>query len=379
MSRRKWSPGDPRRSPGEGSIYERSNGLFAGAITVAPGRRKTFYGKSRREVQQKMVAAMRDHQLGLLPTGGRQTVEQVLTVWLEQVAKPKVRPKTYITYSQLLKDHVIPSIGKVAVERLRPEQVQALLNRKSTEGLSPRSVFHIRATLRAGLNNAVRWGAVARNVVTLTDPPRVPSAPVQVLSQGQARTLLDAARGHDLEGLLTVAVGLGLRQGEALGLRWLDVDLERNELDVRHALQRIDGELVLVEPKTEKSRRTIVMPAVVTAALWDHRQREVERRQALLHDSGFVFCRPDGSPLDGPGVTRRFQRLLAQAGLPRMPFHGLRHSAASLMLAAGVQPLVVQETLGHSSIATTMGIYAHVLATGRSDAADIMDRVLGGS
>jgi integrase len=124
---------------------------------------------------------------------------------------------------------------------------------------------------------------------------------------------------------------------------------------------------------------TIIMPAPLTAALSDHRQREIERRQVLLHDSGFVFCRPDGRPLDGIGVTKRFKRLLATAGLPRMPFHGLRHSAASLMLAAGVQPRVVQEILGHSTISTTMAIYAHVLPSGRNDAADAMGRVLWGS
>jgi len=326
-----------------------------------------------------MVVAMRDHQLGPLPTGGRQTVVQVLTIWLEQVARPKVRPKTLTTYRQILRDHILPVLGKMQVERLRPEHVQALLNQKTAEGLSPRTVFHIRAILRAGLNHGVKWGAVPRNVVTLTDAPRVPSKPVQVLTQEQARTLLDAARGTDLEALLTVALGLGLRQGEALGLRWLDVDLERRELHVRHALQRIDHELVLIEPKTNQSRRTITMPATVAGALRDHRKREVERRQALLHDANFVFGRADGSPLDGTGVTKRFQRMLARVGLPRMPYHGLRHSAASLMLAAGVQPRVVQETLGHSNIATTMGIYAHVLASGRTDAADIMDRVLGGS
>ena len=135
-------------------------------------------------------------------------------------------------------------------------------------------------------------------------------------------------------------------------------------------------QLILIEPKTEQSRRTITMPMTVTDALRAHREREIDRRQALLHDTSFVFCRSDGSPLDGTGVTKRFQRLLLMVGLPRMTFHGLRHSAASLMLAAGVQPRVVQETLGHSNIATTMGIYAHVLASGRTDAADIMDRVL---
>jgi integrase len=336
-----------------------------------------MYGKTKAEVKRRLIAAQRDHQLGLLPTGRVQTVEQVLRAWLEQVARPRVRPRTYIRYRQVVEQYLIPGLGRYPVDRLRPDQVQAFLNSKAAE-LSPRSVHHLRAILRTGLANAVRWGAVPRNVVTLTDPPRVPDQHVTVLDPAQAGTLLRAAAGHDHEALITVAIALGLRQGEALGLRWQDVDLGGRQLHVRNALQRLDGHLQLVEPKTEQSRRTITLPSAVVAALQLQRAHQAAQRGALIHESGYVFAHPDGSPLDGTRVTRQFQRLLATAGLPRMTFHQLRHSCASLLLAQGVSPKGVQEVLGHSNVSTTLNIYSHLLPSVRQDIADAMDRMLGG-
>ncbi|HEY8864495.1 MAG TPA: site-specific integrase, partial [Candidatus Dormibacteraeota bacterium] len=172
------------------------------------------------------------------------------------------------------------------------------------------------------------------------------------------------------------ALALGLRQGEALGLRWHDVDLEARQLHVRHALQRIDGRLQLVEPKTARSRRTITMPATVVNALRDHRRRQQDEQRPIVQLAGFVFAHPDGSPLDGSVVTHQFQKLLKRAGLPRLRFHDLRHSCASLLLAQGVSARMVMETLGHSNISTTMDIYSHVMPSLRQDAADAMDRVL---
>ena len=365
-------------SPGDGSVYYRPDkGLWAAVVTVSPGRRRTMYGKTKAEVKRRLIAAQRDHQLGLLPTGRVQTVEQVLRAWLEQVARPRVRPRTYIRYRQVVEQYLIPGLGRYPVDRLRPDQVQAFLNSKAAE-LSPRSVHHLRAILRTGLANAVRWGAVPRNVVTLTDPPRVPDQHVTVLDPAQAGTLLRAAAGHDHEALITVAIALGLRQGEALGLRWQDVDLGGRQLHVRNALQRLDGHLQLVEPKTEQSRRTITLPSAVVAALQLQRAHQAAQRGALIHESGYVFAHGDGSPLDGTRVTRQFQKLLATAGLPRMTFHQLRHSCASLLLAQGVSPKGVQEVLGHSNVSTTLNIYSHLLPSVRQDIADAMDRMLGG-
>jgi integrase len=293
---------------------------------------------------------------------------------LEQAAKPRVRPATYAMYTLMVTKHLIPNIGEVPLEKLTPRHVQTMLNAKAAAGLAPRSVHRFRAVLRTALNQAVRWGDVPRNVAALTDPPRVEAHAITFLDAAQAGRLLAAAAGEPLQALYTVAIALGLRQGEALGLRWQDVDLEARQLHVRHALQRIDGKLQLVEPKTTLSRRTITMPAAVINALREHQRRQLKEQMRI--DGGFVFAHPDGSPLDGTVVTHQFQKLLKRAGLPRIRFHDLRHSCASLLLAHGISARMVMETLGHSNISTTMDIYSHVMPSLRHEAADAMDRVL---
>ncbi|HVD00377.1 MAG TPA: site-specific integrase [Candidatus Dormibacteraeota bacterium] len=373
-----------RRGHNEGSIYRRQDGLWAAAVDLGRvnGRRsrQTFYGATRKEVQDWLKVALRDQQLGTLPAASRETVGQFLTAWLEDSAKPRLRPSTFRSYSDLVRLHVLPTIGHHRLDRLTPQQVQTMLNAKLAEGLSARRVEYLRAVLRTALNQAVKWGMVARNAAGLTNPPRVKTRPVQVLSPDEARRFLEVAQGDRLEALFVVALSLGLRQGEALGLQWEDVDLKKRSLSVAHALQRIDGKMQLVEPKTERSRRTIRMPEVVAGALTAHQQQQ--RKDRLLagarwKESRFIFTTTVGTPLEGPSVTRHFQQLLKQAGLPRLRFHDLRHSCASLLLAQGVAPRVVMETLGHSQISLTMNTYSHVMPAVQAEAAVAMDRVLG--
>ena len=373
-----------RRGHNEGSIFQRQNGLWAGQVDL--GRvngkrtRKTFYGATRKEVADRLAAALRDQQLGSLPSAGRETVGQFLTGWLEDSAKPKLRPSTFRSYSDLVRLHLIPTIGHVRLERLTPQQVQAMLNAKGAGGLSPRRVEYIRAVLRAALNQAVRWGLIARNAAGLSTAPRVIRRPVEVLSPVDAQRFLEAARGDRFEALYTVSLSLGLRQGEVLGLRWQDVDLTARTLSVAHALQRVDRKLQLVQPKTDRSRRTIRMPQVVANALLEHRARQDESRflaGGRWTETSLIFTTSLGTPLEGINVTRLFQRLLAETGLPRLRFHDLRHSCASLLLAQGVAPRVVMETLGHSQIGLTMNTYTHVMPAVQAEAAEAMDRVFG--
>lgn len=210
---------------------------------------------------------------------------------------------------------------------------------------------------------------------------RVPRYELTPLDPAQARRLLDVIRGDRLEALYTVALAVGLRQGEALGLRWEDVDLDAGMMNVRHALQRVDGRLVLVEPKSHTSRRTIALPAGTVAALREHRRRQLEERVLAgrrWQDQDLTFTTTIGTPLDGTAVTKRFQRLLAYAGLPRQRFHDLRHACASLLLAQGVHPRVVMEVLGHSQISLTMNTYSHVIPALQREAADRMEALLAG-
>ena len=182
------------------------------------------------------------------------------------------------------------------------------------------------------------------------------------------------------DGPYTVALAIGLRQGEALGLEWADIDLEGGALHVRHALQRVDGRLVQVEPKTKRSRRTIPLPELAIAALHAHRGRQLQEQLwqgSRWQESGYVFTTMIGTPLDGVSVTKAFQRILRRVGLPHQRFHDLRHGCASLLLAQGVSPRVVMEILGHSQISLAMHTYSHVIPSLERDALSKIDVLFG--
>jgi integrase len=375
-----------RRGANEGTIRERADGRWEARVLVTgpDGRRtrRSLLGRSRAQVRDKLQAALRGEAAGLPPVGERLAVGSFLDVWLRDAVRPKVRPKTFVSYAGIVRVHLVPGLGHLPLARLTPQQVQAFLNRKSAEHLAPRTVAYIRAVLRQALGQAERWGLVSRNSARLAEPPRVPRREVQPLAPDEARAFLEAIRGDRLEALYLVAIGVGLRQGEILGLSWTNVDFGASTITVRNALQRVNGKLELVEPKSATSHRVVALPAFVVNALRAHRTRQ--RTERLLagsrwHDDprGLVFTTTVGTPMDGIAVTRRFQASLAVAGLPRQRFHDLRHACASLLLAQGVAPRVVMETLGHSQISLTMNTYSHVIpALGRA-AADQMDVALG--
>lgn len=213
------------------------------------------------------------------------------------------------------------------------------------------------------------------------EPPKAARYEVRPLTTEQARVLLEAIRGDRHEALYLVTMATGLRQGEAFGLRWDDVDLDTGTITVRHQLQRINGTPTLTAPKSARSRRTIALPAFVVPALKAHRTRQKAERLAAgvrWQDWKLVFTNPTGGPLT-PNVTTAFARLLKAAGLPKQRFHDLRHLCASLMLAQGVHPRVVMEQLGHSQISVTMNTYSHVAPALQREAAERMDALLTGT
>jgi integrase len=375
-----------RRGSGEGNIYQRADGRWEARIQLgyAHGRRrrKSFYGYTRAEVQEKLTQALRDQHQGLsVGTDDRQTVGQFLTRWLADSVQPSVRPKTYTTYESYVRCHLIPELGRIPLVRLSPSDVQGLMNRKLQSGLSPRTVHHIRAVLRRALNQANRWALVPRNVATLVDAPRVPRYEVRIMTPDEARQFLRAVQGDRLEALFTMALMIGLRQGELLGLQWDDIDLSTNRLVIRRALQRVNGRLQLVEPKTQSSRRMLVLPPMVVEALHGHRVRQLEERLwagSRWQEHSLVFTTSVGTPLDGTNVTHRLHAILVDEGLLRLRFHDLRHACASLLLAQGVHPRVVMEQLGHSQISLTLNTYSHVLPSLQAEAAQRMEELLAG-
>jgi len=363
-----------RRGHGEGSIYQRSDGRWAASITLEGRKRKTLYGKTRKEVQEKLRVAQNEQKQRLLTLGPQQMLKQYLEYWLEEVHRPTIRVGSYVGYRRVLDNHLIPILGHIQLQKLTPQDVQSLYTQKLKEGLSSRTLRTTHAILHKALDDAVRWKFVAQNMCDLVSPPRLTKHEIQTLTQEQARKLLEVARGHRLEALLTVAVATGMRRGELLGLRWQDIDVANKSLYIRRTVNQYPSfGYVENEPKTARSRRKIILPEFVLDALERHRAHQsVIRLKAgsAWHERGLVFCNTLGDYQNTQYLGMLFRALLKEAGLPRIRFHDLRHSAATLLLSMGVHPKVVQELLGHSNISMTMDTYSHVLPSMQQEAMD---------
>ena len=310
---------------------------------------------------------------------GRLTVAEFLQQWLE-AHKAAVRPRTWTRYEEYVRRHAIPAIGQVALSKLTPQRLQQLYADRLQVGLSPSTVHHLHAVLRTALAQAERWELVARNVATLVDPPRLERHEMRTLSPEEARVLLETVRGERLEVLYVLALSTGMRQGELLGLRWRDVNLESGTLQVRQALHATRDGYIFSEPKTHRSRRLIQLGQRAVGALRRHRVAQAAERLRVgsaWKDNDLVFANEIGRPMDPSNLLKRFRRLLEDAGLPRLRFHDLRHTAATLLLGEGVHPKVVSDLLGHAQIGITLDLYSHVTPTMQQAAADALDAVLG--
>lgn len=379
-----------RRGHGEGSIYQRADGRWCGVAHAGyehgTRRRKYVYGRTRQDVARKLEKAQADQQRGAPVCDDAITLGRFVEDWWLPQVRPSVRPTTYEGYEQVMRKHVLPELGRHRLTKLTPRDLQALMASKLGE-LSPRSVRKIRDVLRIALAQAERWDMVPRNVARLVTPPKVERPTYSILEPGQTRALLAAVEGHELEGIIAVALTAGLRRGECLALRWEDVDLDAAELRVTGSLQRLKGGgRVRLPPKTERSRRTVPLVRAAVAAL--RRQRAAQARQRLRagrrwHGSEpsspecYVFTNPAGQPFEESDLASGFRQVLDIAKLPKMRFHDLRHSAASTLFALGVPARIIMETLGHSMISTTLDIYTHVTPTALREGADALDAFLG--
>lgn len=370
-----------KRGNHEGSLYQRADGRWAAEISLPNGKRKVFYGKTRKEVEKKLRDALNDLEKGVLPPDGRQTVEQFLNYWLSAV-EHDIEPSTFRGYGFHVR-RFIKEFGKVALAKLTPQQVQAFYARLLKQGLAPTTTNRTHAIIKGALKDAMRLGLISRNVLDIVRPPRYEPAPKQVLTEEQARQLLKAVRGDRLEALYVLVLATGMREGELFALLWGDVDFESGSLEVRHGLQRTIQGYRMHRPKTRSSKRTIALAPHVVKALQQHRQRQ-EEEKLILGDAwdctyDLVFPNAFGRPKKPTNFIRKqFPRMLAKAGLPDIDFHDLRHTAATLLLKRGVHIKVVSEMLGHSSISITLQIYAHVLPNMQRDAADMVAKMFGG-
>jgi integrase len=340
-----------------------------------------FYGKKQSEMIAKLDEAANDLRHGMLVVGSNTTVQEYLENWLENVHKPTIRLSTYLNYGKLLKNYLVPGLGKVTLHKLTPQQVQAFYSQKISDGLAPKTVNNIHGVLHKALDNAVKWNILPRNVCDAVTPPRIPRKEQNVLTKQQAHTLLEEVRAHRLEALLTLAITTGMREGELLALHWQDIHFEGRTLQVKRAVSYLKGYgYVESEPKTAKGRRMISLPAFVVDVLLRHRAQQQDQRRGVGDawiDKDLVFTNAQGYYYSSSTLRKVFRRFLVSIGLPHMRFHDLRHSAATILLAMKVHPKVVQEILGHSQITMTLDVYSHALPSMQEDVTRQWDSEFG--
>ena len=379
-------PSYRHRSPGEGSVYQAADGRWRGAATWTnpdgTRGRRIVSARTQADARDKLDEVRRELRLGTVPaTSRRLTVAEYLLAWLGR-DRARVRPSTSHGRSVHVRVHLVPALGRIPLVRLTPHDVERMTSGMVAAGRSARTALHARATLRRALADAVRDGLVARNAAADSRPPYVAHRRIEYLDADQVRRLLAATRRDDFGPLYAVAASTGLRLGELLGLRWSDVDLDARTLRVARALVRdAAGGWSVAEPKSARSRRTLALPSVAVAALTEQRARQDVARAAAGPDwqdvDGTIFTDLLGRSLRPHVVSSAYRRARDRVGLPDVPFHGLRHSAATLALAEGVPLAVVSDMLGHSGIAITAAHYAAIVPALRRDAADAMDRALG--
>lgn len=369
-----------RRDNHAGTYRERPDGTWEGRMSLPNGKRKSFYGRTKADVQAKIKQAQQDQDNGVDLSAKRETVAQYLTRWLKASVKPAVKTKTYEGYESIVRVRVVPRIGKRDLSKLTPLHLQELYADLATDGLAARSIRHTHAVLRRAFRQAVRWGLIARNPCDGATPPKAARTEPAVWTAEQAGAFLVATAQHPMHALYVLALSTGMRQGELLGLRWGDVDLAGGRLTVQRAVQRQrDGKLHFVAPKTAKSRRSIVLGSVAVAALTAQRDRLAFVRKAAGErwaEQDLIFPNETGGPLDPSWQTAVFKQAVNAAGLPPIRFHDLRHTAATLLLTKGTHPKIVADLLGHTSIAITLDVYSAYVPAAHAAAAATMDAIL---
>jgi integrase len=369
---------------GEGGITRhKKSGLYMARYTIQTPtgpKRKTPYGKTRREVGERLTKAKADRDGGLVFDADNIKLGGYLGRWLTDSVRDTVRPTTFERYEQIVRLHLRPVLGQLKLKNLTSAHVRGLYRQKLDAGLAPRTVQYVHVTLHKALEQAIADGLIPRNATEAVKPPQVRREEMRPLTAKQVRILFDAAKGDRLAALYVLAVTTGLRQGELLGLKWDDVDLEAGTLQVRRTLTTAKGGPQLTSPKTKGSRRTVKLPQTALEALRSHLERqlgEIDQAGSLWRENGLIFASESGDPLDRRNVTtHQFKPLLKRAGLPQIRFHELRHTCATLLLSKNVNPKIVSEMLGHASIAITLDTYSHVLPNMQDSAAKAMEDAL---
>lgn len=364
-----------------GSLRQRSKGSWSLKVYFGrdpeTGQNRYKYETVRgtkRDAEARLAQLIHAVETGTELNAKRLTVANYLEEWLTSRER-KIKASTVAGYRLLVRAHIVPVIGSVPLSKLRPLHVEKVQAAVRAKGLSETSVLHVHRCLFAALRQAVKWQLVARNVAEAVEAPKAERHRVRAMEPEDARRVLTAVVGTELEVPTVLALGTGMRRGEVLGLRWSDVDLETGQAQI---VQQVTSEGTFDTPKTHRSARPVSLPPFVVVALKSHRAAQNERRLICgeaWQDFDLVIDRGDGGPMRPDCFSRRFGQVAEQAGLG-ITFHGLRHGYATLMLTSGVSLKVTQGLLGHSTFAITADLYTHVAERADTEAASRLDSLL---
>jgi integrase len=338
---------------------------------------RTIHG-SMREAQAYLTRKLRERDLGRDLEGAKVTLNEYLDRWLETAVRPRVRTKTFQDYQGMLHRYVRPVLGERVLAALRPLDLQTVYQQMTEGRLSARTVRYAHVLMKCAMQQAVRWRLLLENPADGLKVPQQVRNEMRSLAVEQARALLKALEGTNYGPLVAVALTTGMRPSEYLGLKWQDIDWARQTVSVVRSIRRLNGKWCFSDTKRSRSRRPIKLQSGIVALLRDL-QTKTSAQDFYPEARDLIFRTPAGQPINADSLAKHFRSMLDLAGVPRLRLYDLRHSAATLALAAGVSPKVVSEQLGHASTAFTLDTYAHVLPHMQDEAAARVEAMLFGA
>jgi integrase len=367
-----------RRANNEGTLYHRQDGLWCAQVSLN-GYRLSKYGKTQRECRDWIKATLAQIDSGLTYNGTRITLEHFVQAWLNGLGLSR-REKTIFQYRQIAQNYILPSLGMMRLQDIRPVHLHKMYLAYRESGTGARTLQLIHAVLHNALNQAVREGILLRNPADAVERPKVEPKEFKVFNEEQARQFLLTTAGHRNEALFYLALTTGMREGELLGLKWSDVDWIKGTLKVQRQLQRLGHKgLTFVPPKTKSGIRQIKLGQGMLDRLVEHRKRQDHERTvrgSRWQENDMIFPSSIGTPMEAHHIFDEFKELLAKAGLPDMRFHDLRHTALSLMIDMGVAITTVQQRAGHSKASVTTDIYGHAMSKSQEKAAEQIEELI---
>lgn len=349
----------------------------AGRDLVTGKRKRIVRYHTGRESEAKDIMAMLIAELeqGTHVDISKITVSEWMDEWLQEYKKPVLRPRTYELYTYYADHFIKPSVGAVALQKLRPEHLQRLYNSLVEANKSPRAVHQVHQLINGALKQAVRNRLITHNPAEATTRPPLKYKEIRVMTTEEQGRLLNALLEHPLGAAFATMLGTGLRRGEVLGLHWDDINLHDGILFVRRGIVSVKGiGIIAQEPKTKKGKRTVPLPGLVKTFLLRRQEKQIE--EGIFKEDGLVFPSNAGTYIWPRNFSRAFEELREKLGLQDITLHGLRHTFATRLLELGEDLRTIQELLGHAKLGTTADIYTHVMEKMKRQAVDKLDDIL---